>query len=148
MPYPQTSLTGGEKTRGRLFGFGRKRCEQMPTAEQTSTAASRQQAPAAGSRRAEEEAERQRRLADAQLSEERAIAVAPRRSKVRKAGTMRRVGNALHLKEWELATDSLPTGDLAGQAFSVKNGYYGEFPLKELHAMAVGHGPNCRCGIV
>lgn len=69
-----------------------------------------------------------------------------RRSQVVSSGTLRRRGRTVILEgDWKLATDKLPTGDLSGMEF--KGGKVGDLTVKDLHALATNHGPNCRCGL-
>lgn len=81
-----------------------------------------------------------------QLWQERRAATEERRSQVLSAGTLRRRGRTVILEgDWKLATNKLPTGDLSGMEF--RGGKVGDLTLKDLHALAVNHGPKCRCGI-
>ena len=85
-----------------------------------------------------------RRLSE--QSAQRRAAKEERRSKVLKAGTLRRRGRTVILEgDWQLATDKLPTGDLSGMEF--KNGKVGDLTLRDLHALASNHGPKCGCGL-
>ena len=73
-------------------------------------------------------------------------ATAQRRSTVLSAGTLRRRGSTVILEgDWKLATGKLPTGDLSHMQF--RGGKVGDLTLKDLHALASNHGPNCRCGL-
>ncbi|WP_428956184.1 hypothetical protein [Streptomyces sp. cg35] len=66
-----------------------------------------------------------------------------RRKQVVSAGTMRRKGRTVVLEgDWQLATDKVPTGNLKDQVF---RGKVGDLTVKDFHALATNHGPNCRC---
>jgi hypothetical protein len=65
-----------------------------------------------------------------------------RRSKVVSSGTLRRRGRNVILEgDWQLATGSLPVGEIP----RVTRGKVGDLTLKDLHALATNHGPKCRC---
>ena len=104
--------------------------EQYRAAQQSAAAPSN--APTEAQRQVSESFRRQRE------------AKAERRSKVLSAGTLRRRGRAVILEgDWKLATGSLPVGEIP----RVAHGKVGDLTIKDLHALASNHGPNCRCGI-
>ena len=76
--------------------------------------------------------------------QQRRAATEERRAQVLSAGTMRRRGRTVILEgDWQLATGSLPTGEVP----RVTRGKLGDLTIKDLHALASNHGPKCRCGI-
>lgn len=121
--------------------FGRKKFDQMPTAEERyrteQDQAVRQRLAQGSPTPSDVRAEATRRWKrDRAAAEER-------REQVVKAGTLRRKGNTVLLEgDWQLATDKLPVGDLSSL---VARGKLGDLTVKDLHALAANHGPDCRC---
>ena len=125
------------------MGFFRpsRKFTEMPTPEEQYQAAQQQ-----SQRYVPSQATRDIQRRSSELWRERQAATEERRSKVLSAGTLRRRGRTVILEgDWKLATDKLPTGDLSGMEF--RGGKVGDLTLKDLHALAVNHGPKCRCGI-
>lgn len=112
----------------------------MPTPEEQYWATQKHRQPQATAGQATTEAQRQ---VSEGFRKQRA-ATQERRSKVLKAGTLRRRGRTVILEgDWQLATGSLPVGEIP----RVTHGKVGDLTLKDLHALASNHGPKCRCGI-
>jgi hypothetical protein len=126
----------------RLFRPSRKFTE-MPTPEERYQAEQAQaQVQAQAHQPSHAYQETQRRLSE-RYAEERE-ATKKRRAQVVSAGTMRRRGRDIVLEgDWKLATGSLPTGEIP----RVTRGKVGDLTIKDLHAVAANHGPNCRCGL-
>ena len=124
------------------MGFFRpsRQFSQMSTPEEQYRAAQQQAQPQPTAGRATTEAQRQVSESFRQQRE----AKAQRRSKVLSAGTLRRRGRTVILEgDWKLATGSLPVGEIP----RVTHGKVGDLTVKDLHALATNHGPNCRCSL-
>ncbi|EPH46873.1 hypothetical protein ABT390_33975 [Streptomyces aurantiacus] len=123
--------------------FGRKRFNEMPTAEERYRAeqeeAVRERLAQGGPTPSAVQQESSRRW------KQRRAATAERRKKILKAGTLNRRGNTVILEgNWQLATDKLPEGDLSSL---VALGKLGDLTVQDFHAMAENHGPDCGCGL-
>jgi hypothetical protein len=124
------------------MGFFRpsKQFTQMRTPEEQYRETQQPPQPQATAGQATTEAQRQ----VSETFRQQRAATQERRSKVRSAGTLRRRGRTVILEgDWKLATGSLPVGEIP----RVTHGKVGDLTIKDLHALATNHGPNCRCGI-
>ncbi|AJF70445.1 hypothetical protein [Streptomyces vietnamensis] len=126
-----------------LFGPSKK-FSQMLTPEQQYFASGTHQHTEEDTRR-QSEARTSRYRRQQQQETERAE-TETRRQQVTRAGTLRRRGRTVILEGgWQFATDKLPKGDLGGMSF--QGDRLGDLTVKDLHALAENHGPNCRCGL-
>ena len=64
---------------------------------------------------------------------------------VLKAGRMYLRGGNLILDGWQFESEDLPTGPLNG--YNTRRGSVAGLTPKQLHDVAEGHGPRCRCEI-
>lgn len=64
---------------------------------------------------------------------------------VLKAGRMYLRGGNLILDGWQFESEDLPTGPLRGH--NTRRGSVAGLTPKQLHDIAEGHGPRCRCAI-
>lgn len=62
-----------------------------------------------------------------------------------KAGRMYLRGGTLVLDGWQFESEDLPTGPLRGH--NTRKSTVAGLTPKQLHDIAEGHGPACRCGI-
>ncbi|MFD9072110.1 hypothetical protein [Streptomyces lasiicapitis] len=118
--------------------FSRKKFDQMPTAEEQYAAEQQRAAQANAAYRAvQTEASRRWKQRQAEAEE--------RRKKVLKPGELHLKGDEVHLKgEWTWAPGSMPVEDLTRTHFGSN---VAGLTVKDLHALATNHGPDCRCGL-
>jgi hypothetical protein len=119
-----------------LFG-SRKGFAAIPTAEERYAAEVK-----AALATSDERTEVARRDAVAHAEQWREQTAVRRQQVVQAGGMHLRNGTVVLDDRWQLATDKVPTGNLKGKEF---RGKVGDLTVKDLHALAKNHGPNCRC---